>query len=165
MLWFCSFDEFDEPGGEDDADGGDHSTVGIDADGVGPMKKVGAASGLDAFADEMDGDDVDDSHDGAHTRTASLSGKGRGGATLDIDDGFHSFPDDGKETSSVFQVDVEEGTVGWSAGLAELHAPLMADTGVAGSCCRLQCNLGKQSRSRTSSPQSLVCLNTWYVCR
>jgi hypothetical protein len=117
-----SFDEFDEPEDDDDDDddgngddngAGQHGDVdnddGLGVGGIGPMRHVSAGSGLDAFADEIDGDDFTDSP----PQKMVLPGRtlSSDNMVLEGEDGFQSFPHDGsKEESSFFQVDVEEGT-------------------------------------------------------
>jgi hypothetical protein len=120
--------EGDDDLGDDDGDDDGREEVGgqgegggaLAGDGVAPMKKVASPSGLDAFADPLDGDgdgdgELDEEAEAGRGASRPTSGLfpprtgSSGGAGFGSDDGdeYHSFGEEA-EASSQFQVDVEE---------------------------------------------------------
>ena len=107
LLWSALTEAEDREGGG-----------ALAGDGVAPMKKVASPSGLDAFADPLDGDgdgELDEEAEAGRGASRPTSGLfpprtgSSGGAGFGSDDGdeYHSFGEEA-EASSQFQVDVEE---------------------------------------------------------
>lgn len=107
----------DDDDGQEEVEGEGEGGGALAGDGVAPMKKVASPSGLDAFADPLDGDGDLDEEEAEAGRGGPRPASGlfpartgsSGGAGFASDDGdeFHSFGEEA-EASSQFQVDVEE---------------------------------------------------------